>query len=138
MNSTWRGADSPETVDRRSVHEGRVFAFTLAAGFVVFGLLALRKDRHTVAIVGFAFAAASLLGGLLVPGRLGPLRRAWMKLGESIGAVTTPVLMTALYYLVVTPTAMLRRLRSRPLPTKNSRWHQRAPLPPASRMERQF
>jgi hypothetical protein len=120
------------------VHEGRVFAFTLAAGLFVFGLLALQKDRPTVAIVGFAFAAASLLAGLLVPGRLGPLRRAWMKLGESIGAVTTPVLMAALYYLVVTPMAMLRRLRRRPLPTKTSRWHQRAPLPPASRMERQF
>ena len=138
MNSTWQGADCPETVARRRVREGRVFAFTLAGGFLVLGLLALRKGRYTVATLGFAFTAVSLLAGLLVPGRLGPLRRGWMKLGESIGAVTTPVLMAALYYLVVTPTAMLRRLRSRPRTTKASRWHQRAPLPPASRMERQF
>jgi hypothetical protein len=61
-----------------------------------------------------------------------------MKLGEAIGALTTPVLMAALYYLVVTPMAMLRRLRNRPRPMKASRWHQRAPLPPASHMERQF
>lgn len=134
----WQGTESPETVARRRVREGRVFAFTLAGGFLVLGLLALRKNRHTVANIGFSFAAASLLAGLLVPDRLGPVRRAWMKLGALIGAVTTPVLMAALYYFVVTPTAMLRRLRSRPRPTKASRWHQRAPLPPASRMERQF
>jgi cell division protein FtsW (lipid II flippase) len=138
LNSTWQRVDSLEIIARRAAREGRVFAFTLAGGFLVWGLLALRKDRHTAAAIGFAFAAVSLLVGVLVPGRLGPARRAWMRLGEAIGALTTPVLMAALYYLVVTPMAMLRRLRRRPLPAKNSRWHQRAPLPPASRMERQF
>lgn len=138
MNSSWQSADSLETLARRRVSEGRVFTFTLAGGFLVLSLLALQKGRHTVATIGFTFATLSLLAGLLVPGRLGPARRAWMKLAELIGVVTTPVLMAALYYLFVTPTAMLRRRRGRPRPKHASRWHKRAPLPPAARMERQF
>jgi len=120
------------------VREGRTFALTLAGGFFVLGLLALRKERDLAAAVTFALSAVSLLAGLLVPGRLEPLRRGWMKLGEAIGLVTTPVLMAAVYYLVVTPPGMLRRFRSRRRARNGSRWHQRAPLPPASRMERQF
>jgi hypothetical protein len=61
-----------------------------------------------------------------------------MKLGEGINFVTTPVLMAAVYYLVFTPPGMLRRLRKRGRTKKTPSWQQRPPLPPASRMERQF
>jgi Saxitoxin biosynthesis operon protein SxtJ len=125
-------------VARRRAREGRTFALTLAGGFLVLGFLALRKERHPAAAISFALSAVSLLAGLLMPGRLGPLRRGWMKMGEVIGLVTTPVLMAAVYYLVVTPTGMLRRFRGRRRARNGSRWHKRAPLPPASRMERQF
>jgi len=125
-------------VARRRLREGRTFALTLAGGFLVLGFLALRKERHQAAGISFALSAVSLLAGLLMPGRLGPLRRGWMKMGEVIGLVTTPVLMAAVYYLVVTPTGMLRRFRSRRRARNGSGWHKRAPLPPASRMERQF
>lgn len=120
------------------MREGRTFALTLAGGFFVLGLLALRKERDPAAAVTFALSAVSVLAGLLVPARLEPLRHGWMKLGEAIGHVTTPVLMALVYYLVVTPPGMLRRFRSRRSPRTGSHWHRRAALPPATRMERQF
>ena len=111
---------------------------TLAGGFLVLGLLALGKDRETAAAVVLGLSAVSLLAGLLVPGRLELLRRGWMKLAEAIGQVTTPVLLALLYYLVVSPAATLRRFRRRRSVSTGSNWHRRAPLPPATRMERQF
>ena len=120
------------------MHDNRTFATTLAAGFLFVGLLALWREREAAAAVAFGLSVASLLAALLVPGRLGPIRRGWMKIGEGISFVTTPVLMAAVYYLVFTPPAMLRRFRRRRRAKRATCWEKRAPLPPASRMERQF
>jgi hypothetical protein len=61
-----------------------------------------------------------------------------MKIGQTVSFVTTPILMAAVYYLVFAPPALLRRLAGRRRPKKATLWEQRAPLPPARRMERQF
>lgn len=94
---------------RLSPAEGRKFAFTLT---VAFGLLAAvgwwRGSTRGPIIFGVA-AAAFALGGLLVPGKLGPVHRAWMGLAHAISRVTTPIFMGVVYFLVITPVAALRR-----------------------------
>jgi peptidoglycan biosynthesis protein MviN/MurJ (putative lipid II flippase) len=123
---------------KSTFRENRIFAITLAGGFLLVALLALLKERQAAAAISFGLSVASLLAGLLVPGRLGAARRGWMKIGEGLSFVTTPILMAAVYYLVFTPPAMLRRFRRRRRAKRATSWEQRAPLPPASRMERQF
>jgi hypothetical protein len=119
-------------------HSGRVFAFTLMAGFVFVALIGVWRGIPVLARTAQLLAVASFLAGLLIPGRLEPVRRGWMALGEAIGRVTTPIMLAIVYYLVLTPTGLIRRAlvrRPRPAP---SYWHQRPPLPPRSKMERQF
>jgi hypothetical protein len=129
----------PAVARGNNIREGRIFALTLAAGFVAVALLAMRRGHHRIDIAAFSAAAVAVLGGLLVPARLGPARRAWMKLGEAIGYVTTPIIMAIVYYFLLTPIAGVRRLAAGRQPSaKDSRWHQRPPLPPPERMERQF
>jgi hypothetical protein len=126
------------TVAGRTSREGRTFASTLAVGFLFVAFVMYRKHVYAVAVAALALSAISVLAGLLVPRRLQPVRRAWMKLGEVIGLVTTPILMTIVYYLILTPVAILKRLMSPRPPVRDSHWHQRPPLPPPARMERQF
>ena len=118
---------------------GRVFAFTLAGAFAIVALIGLWRDKQLLTMAASVLAAVSLIAGALVPGRLEPVRAAWMKLGELIGSVTTPVLIAAVYYIVLTPTGLLRRLFRRGAKgDERSYWHVRDPAPPKSRMERQF
>lgn len=119
-------------------HSGRVFAFTLMAGFIFVALVGAWKDLATLARAGQLLAVVSFLAGVLIPGRLEPARRAWMSLGEAIGRVTTPVMMAIVYFLVLTPTGLLRRALAKRPPSNASYWHPRPPLPPKSRLERQF
>jgi hypothetical protein len=49
-------------------------------------------------------------GGLLAPGSLGPVYRGWMRLALAISKVTTPLIMSIVYLLVLTPTGLLLRL----------------------------
>jgi uncharacterized membrane protein len=121
----------------REVHAGRVFAFTLAGAFLVLGLLARHRPRQYTATIGFALGLVFLVAGILVPARLGPLRRAWMKVGEMIGLVTTPLFLGVVYYLLVSPIALVRRARGG-RSTSKSGWLHREALPPRDRMERQF
>jgi hypothetical protein len=95
---------------RLSPAEGRRFAFTLAAAFGVFTALLWWRGRETPAGVTATAAAAFAIAGLLVPGRLGPVQRAWMGLAHAISKVTTPIFMGVVYFLVITPIGMVRRL----------------------------
>jgi saxitoxin biosynthesis operon SxtJ-like protein len=127
------GADMKDTG-----RSGRVFAFTMLAGFVFLALVGVWRDIPVLTRTALLLALASLLAGLLIPGRLEPVRRGWMALGEAIGRVTTPVMLTIVYYLVLTPTGLIRRALARRPRAAPSYWHARPPLPPKSRMERQF
>jgi saxitoxin biosynthesis operon SxtJ-like protein len=123
---------------RQEAREGRIFALTLGGGFLVLALIGHWRGKQGPAAVAVVLSALSLLAALLVPARLRTIRTAWMKVGDAIGFVTTPIMMTLVYYVVITPIALVRRAFAKPHAMGDSRWHRRPPLPPASGMERQF
>jgi hypothetical protein len=130
--------DSPSTRAKRQAREGRIFALTMAGGFLFLALVARWRNAPQASVATFSIAILSLLAALFVPGRLETIRKAWMKFGEAIGFVTTPIIMAVFYYVLVTPIALVRRATTkRPVATR-SNWRQREPLPPPSRLERQF
>ena len=94
---------------RLSPREGRKFAFTLAAAFgVLAGVSWWRESPRALLIFGVV-AGAFALGGLVMPGSLGPVYRAWMGFAHALSRVTTPIFMGIVYFLVITPIAVLRR-----------------------------
>jgi len=94
---------------RLSPREGRKFAFTLAAAFgVLAGVSWWRESPRALLIFG-VIAGAFALGGLVMPGSLGPVYRAWMGFAHALSRVTTPIFMGIVYFLVITPIAVLRR-----------------------------
>jgi len=96
---------------RLTAAAGRKFGFTVGGAFMFLALL-LHFWRHaTVVPRVFGIIAALLLAGaLLIPAHLGPVERAWMKLGLLISKVTTPIFMGIVYFVVITPTGVVRRL----------------------------
>ena len=98
---------------RLTAAQGRKFGLTLSFGFGAIGTLLLWRGAERAAWVLLALGAAMLGAGLLVPTKLGPVERAWMKLGLALSRVTTPIFYTALYLLVITPMGLVRRTFSR-------------------------
>ena len=128
-----------------TVAEGRRFGLTLAAGFAAVGALLWWRGHPRAAAAAWGVGVAAALGGLLLPRRLGPVQRAWMGLGVALSRVTTPVFYSAIYLLVLTPIALVRRTAGRsPLARDTaapSYWVRRPPTPSAERrqrLERQF
>jgi len=70
----------------------------------------------------FGFLSIIGFGFIIIPGPLKPVYGGWLKLAHFIGKVITIVVLTLAYYLVITPSAMLKRVfGGTPLPVKPDR-----------------
>ena len=99
---------------RLTAAQGRKFGLTVGVAFlVVAALLYFWRHKETAAAVAGALGALLVLAALAVPTRLGPLERAWMGLARLISKVTAPVFMGVVFFVVVTPIALLMRLVGR-------------------------
>ena len=89
---------------------GRRFALTLGFAFAVLSLIAFWRDRRTTSQAFGVLAAMMFLGGLLIPEKLGPVERVWMSLAHAISRVTTPIFMGIVYFVILTPVGIVRRI----------------------------
>jgi hypothetical protein len=94
---------------RLSAQAGRRFGLQVGAAFLVLAGIASWRGHARSAMVLGALGSALVGGGLLVPDRMDPIYRGWMRLAMVISKVTTPVVMGAVYFLVLTPMGLLVR-----------------------------
>jgi hypothetical protein len=92
-----------------SAAEGRRFGLQVGAAFLVLAALLAWRGRETVASVLGVLGGALILAGLALPAHLGGVYSAWMGLATVLSKVTTPVFMGVVYFLVLTPIALIRR-----------------------------
>jgi hypothetical protein len=127
---------------RLSPREGRRFALTLAPAFLVLAGILYWRGGIIVAAGLAAVAGALLLAGVLIPGRLGPVHRAWMAFAVAISHVTTPIVVSLIFFLVILPSGLLTRLFGhRPLvhdDRKGGYWVSRPVNARCSDLRRQF
>jgi hypothetical protein len=128
---------------RLTAADGRKFGLTVGTAFLVFGWIALWRGKPRTATVLFTLGGLLVVAALVVPTALGPVERAWMGLAAAISKVTTPIFMGIVYFLVILPIGLFRRLTGNsPIVTRGrpvSRWEAHVPaVADGERMERQF
>jgi hypothetical protein len=82
----------------------------VGTAFLVLAGILLWRDRLALAWIGAGLAGALYLAGLVLPARLGPVYRAWMRMALAISKVTTPIFMGVVYFVVITPFGLAMRL----------------------------
>jgi hypothetical protein len=94
-----------------------------------------------LAVVGALLVALALLR----PALLAPVSRVWLSFGQRLASVTTPVVLTLIYWALLTPIGIVRRTVSRSPIARDraapSYWVRREPSTPDERraaMEHQF
>ena len=95
---------------RLTAADGRRFGLVVGAAVLALGALLWWRGRAHGATLAAGVGAALLVAGLLVPGRLGPVQRAWLRLAAIMARFTTPVFLAVVYFLVLTPTGLILRL----------------------------
>lgn len=131
-----------DTPVRRS--SDRFFGLTFFVAFCVIGLWPLLKGQApSLSFLGIALVFLTL--ALAVPAWLAPLNRMWLKLGSLMHALTSPLLLGMMFYLVIMPIGLLMRLFGKDLlrlrfdPAAPTYWIRREPPgPEKSSLDRQF
>lgn len=90
-------------------------SFGYVVGLVLIGIAAVVLWRHDWAPIPAVYWLGGIGGtlvvlGLLVPSVLRPVYRVWMALAVVLGFVMTRVLLTTVFFTVLTPIGLLMRL----------------------------
>ena len=96
-----------------AARQGRKFGLTLGAAFAALTLLLWWRGKHVSLEVTATLSGLLIIAALVVPAQLVVVERAWMRLAELMSAVTTPIFLGIVYYLVFTPIGLVMRLAGR-------------------------
>jgi hypothetical protein len=130
--------------ERPSNSELRKFGLTVGGAFLVLGAVSWWRGHEWPPRVLWTLGVLLLVPGALFPAVLGPVQRGWMAFATVLGHVNTRIILTVLFYLVMTPVGFIMRLFHDPLDRSlrdrgKSQWVKREPQPvDVARYERQF
>ena len=86
---------------------GLVIAFALGAiGIFVYFMSGSFDVPQWLWVIGLLF----LIFGFIFPSILGPVYRIWMFIAYFIGGIVSRIILTILFYLVITPTGLILKL----------------------------
>jgi hypothetical protein len=121
---------------RNALPSNRSFGWTFTGIFLLAGIYGLWKGGAALPWL-LPLAALTALVTLTRDAWLTPLNRAWMKLGELLGRVVSPIVLGLIFYGVFTPVGWVMRLAGRDAmcrrfdPAAPSYWVKRDPPGPA-------
>ena len=127
-----------------SKKELRKFGLTVGAAFAVLGTISWWRGHEWPPRMMWTLAVLLMVPGALFPTVLGPVQRAWMAFATVLGHFNTRVILTVLFYLVMTPVGLIMRMFRDPLDRsmkerRDTQWVKREPQPvDLARYERQF
>ena len=121
--------------------EGRKFGLTVGAAFGVLAVIGFWRGHLIVPGALATLGALLAIAGAAIPGRLGPVHHVWMRGAHAISKVTTPLFLSIVYLVVLTPSGLvMRALGRQPLrhaESKGGYWVEREPGQ-SSNLDRQF
>jgi len=88
-------------------------SFGLTTGAIVgalFGLFFPWLLNHTMPLWPWVVCGTLMVWAVLAPASLRPVYRAWMRFGLLMSRVTTPIILSLVFFLVITPIALARGL----------------------------
>ena len=127
-------------MDEIKIGSNRSFGIVFFVVFLLIALYPLLKEsdlRIWSLLISFIFLALGLLNSNL----LTPLNKLWFKFGLFLGKIISPLIMGAIFFIVVTPIGILMRLLKKDLlnlkyDKKESYWVEKTG--PKSKMKNQF
>lgn len=114
----------------------RNFGFFFAGFFALLSAYGAYHDAEAFKVYGCLSAGVAVgLLAVVCPNLLTPLNAAWMQLGVLMGKVVSPLVLGVIFFVLITPTAVIARLLGRDelrlkKTNASSYWINRAPPGP--------
>ncbi len=88
-------------------------SFGLTTGAILaalFGLFFPWLLGNTIPLWPWVMCGTLVVWALIAPASLRPVYRVWMRFGLLMNRITTPIILSLVFYIVITPIAFIRRL----------------------------
>lgn len=108
--SRGKGKRAPKPVSNK---QARKTALIVAAVLALIALWNIYRGRFNIVVIFGAIAVLLTVIGLFVPVAARGFHRVWMGIAGVLGYVNSRILLTVLYYLLLTPYGMISRLFGR-------------------------
>jgi len=113
------------------------FGYFFSVFFTLIALYSYWQDLKNLAITSATLSFLFVAVTLVAPKVLSPLNRAWYELGMLLGKIVSPIVLGAIFFLMITPISLITRLFGRDeLKIKKlsvqSYWVDRSPPGPSS------
>jgi len=102
---------------KNKVSSNKSFGIVFFVVFFLYGIWPIFKSND-IRIWSLVICIIFLTLGLLNSKFLTPLNNLWLKLGELLGRVVSPAVMFFVYFIVITPIAILARFMGKDLLNK--------------------
>lgn len=128
---------------RKSKKELRKFALTISIGIAAISAILLGRGQ-IAGIYLLSLSGLILLCALVAPFWLIPLEWTWMKFAHYLGNISTYVLLTLTYFLIITPLGLLLRILGKDLlalkrdKNRKSYWIPIEPQGPSTRPDKPY
>jgi hypothetical protein len=100
--------DSNDSHSEIKIGSERSFGYVFAGAFTIISFIPMLHGRNPVYwLIGIG--AAFLLVTLIRPSLLRPLNILWFKFGMLLARIIQPIVMAAVFFLVVAPTGLIMR-----------------------------
>ena len=96
-----------ETISRSQL---RSFGLIVGAGFAIIALWRVIFRGEDPRMWALILSGVLVVTALVAPGLLKPFCRIWMKIGETLGWINSRILLSVVYYLVILPIGLIRRV----------------------------
>ncbi|MBT59751.1 MAG: hypothetical protein CL393_09545 [Acidiferrobacteraceae bacterium] len=97
------------------ISSNRSFGLLFFLVFFTIALWSFRGDFDQIKILPFFISLIFLILGLINSNLLTPLNRLWHYLGIILGMIVSPIVMAAIFFLVVSPIGLIMRLLGKDL-----------------------
>ena len=116
-------------MDIKKKSTNRSFGIVFSIFLLIVGLWPLLNENNP-RVWALVISLIFLILGLFNSKLLGPLNRLWIKFGELLGRIISPIVMGIVYFFVVTPIGLVMRLFKKDLlnlkfSKKNTYWIKR-------------
>ena len=128
--------------DKIKMGSNKSFGIVFFIVFFIIAFWSFRGDFSQIKVLPIIFSLIFLILGLKNSNLLTPLNKIWFKFGMLLGAIVSPIVMAAIFFLVVTPIGLIMQLLGKDLlkkkyeKNKKSYWIERENE--ISTMKRQF
>jgi Saxitoxin biosynthesis operon protein SxtJ len=102
---------SKQKTAKSSFRVEREFGLIVGGMLILIGSWWLYRDSWVTGAKGFlGIGSVLVILGLLLPRALVYPNRAWMELARLLSLVTTPIILAIIFYLIVLPIGIIKRL----------------------------